>query len=217
MEKIDLIKRFSLFMVGLFVMSFGIAVTKFSALGVTPIASIPNVLSIVISKISLGTFLIIWNVLLIIGQVLILRKDFKLYQLIQVPISFLFGYFTDISLEFLSFFEITTYFESLVSLMIGTIILSLGISITIIANVILNSGEAFVKAVCDKNDLNFGKVKVFFDTSCIICAVVLSFLFLGTVEGTREGTVLSALFTGFIVNIILHFIKNPIESVLNLK
>lgn len=217
MKKNELIKRFGLFILGLFIMSIGIAMTKFAELGVTPISSIPNIFSIKTTKISLGTFLIIWNILLIVGQILILRSDFKLYQLIQVPISFLFGYFTDLALKFLSNFTLDSYIESLITLVLGILVLSFGVSLTVVADVILNSGEAFVKAISDKRDLNFGRVKVGFDTFCVIIAVVLSLVFFGSIEGTREGTILSALLTGFIVNIMLKFIKDPILSILNIK
>lgn len=217
MKKIEFFKRFGLFIVGLFIMSIGIAMTKFAELGVTPIASIPNVFSIKTSEISLGTFLVIWNILLIIGQIIILRSDFKIYQLIQIPISFLFGYFTDLGLILLSRFTIDSYVQSLITLALGILILSLGVSITVVADVILNSGEAFVKAISDKKDLNFGKVKVGFDTSCVVLSIILSLIFFQSVEGTREGTILSALLTGFIVNIILKYIRNPLLSILNIK
>ncbi len=41
-------------------------------------------------------WLILWNCILIAaGQIMILQKDFKIIQLLQIPLSFLFGYFTD--------------------------------------------------------------------------------------------------------------------------
>lgn len=217
MNKIDFLKRVGLFILGLFIMSVGIAMIKFAELGVTPISSIPNVFSIKTTDISLGKFIIIWNILLIIGQILILRKNFKIYQLIQVPISFLFGYFTDLGLYFISNFRIDFYLQSLIFLIIGILILSLGISITVVADVILNSGEAFVKVISEKKDLDFGKVKIGFDTSCVIFSVILSLIFFGSIEGTREGTILSALLTGSIVNIILKHINDPLLSILNIK
>ena len=68
----------------------GVAVTKRGELGVSPISSVANVMSGKFDFLSLGVWLILWNCLLILGQVIILRKDFKPIQLLQLPLSFLF-------------------------------------------------------------------------------------------------------------------------------
>lgn len=217
MGKKESIKRLILFVLGLFIMSLGVSMTKFAALGVTPISSVANILSERIDSISLGNFLILWNILLILGQILILRSDFDIKQLIQLPISFLFGYFTDICLKFLVNFERNSYLSSLIYLFLGIFFLALGVSLTVIADIFLNSGEAFVKAISDKFDKNFGKVKVVFDVSCVLVSVILSLVFFKEIIGTREGTLISAIFTGFLVNLIVEKIKNPIDKVLNLS
>src|SRR5690625_1249698 len=216
MQRSESIKRLILFIIGLFIMSFGVAMTKFANLGVSPISSVANILSLRIESISLGNFLILWNILLILGQILILRSDFDKKQLIQLPISFLFGYFTDICLKFLTNFKIDSYTKALIYLFIGVFFLALGVSITVIADIFLNSGEAFVKAISDKFNKNFGRVKVIFDISCVVISVILSLLFFKNILGTREGTLIAAVLTGFLVNIIVGKIKNPLEKFLNL-
>ena len=39
--------------------------------------------------------------------------------------------------------------------------------LSVIANVIMNSGEALVKAISDKSHIEFGYVKVGFDVFCV--------------------------------------------------
>ena len=76
-------------------------------------------------------------------------------------------------------------------------------------------GEAFVKAISDTTNKEFGNVKVVFDVTCVILAVLLSFIFFDfTIVGTREGTIISALLTGFVVKLFLKLVKKPLESVL---
>ena len=94
---------------------------------------------------------------MVLGQILILRKNFKPIQLLQIPLSFLFGYFTDIGM--------------LIAALVG-----FGISLAVIANVIMNSGEAFVKAIADTLHKNFGNVKIIFDISYVALSVVLSLI-----------------------------------------
>lgn len=200
MTKQELVKRYILLIFSLFLSALGVAFTKHGELGVSPISSVPNVLSCKFTFFTLGTWLIIWNCILIAGQIIILRKKFQPVQLLQIPLSFLFGYFTDFCLWCVSPISVDSYPVRLLMVFIGIVILGLGISLSVIANVIMNSGEAFVKAVSDSIHKEFGNVKVVFDLCCVLSALILSLIFFDfTIVGTREGTVLSAVFTGFVV------------------
>lgn len=193
----------------------GVAFTKHAELGVSPISSVANVMSCKYSSLSLGTWLIIWNCILIVGQILILRKKFQLIQLLQVPLSFLFGWFTDFGMWIVSAIPVNSYPIRLIMVVVGIVILGFGISLSVIANVIMNSGEALVKAVSDTTNKEFGDVKIFFDILCVVMALILSLIFFDfTIVGTREGTIISALFTGVIVKFFGRKIKKPLDGIL---
>lgn len=215
MSKKELVKRYVVFILGLFFSGIGVAFTKHGDLGVSPISSVANVMSLKFSFLSLGNWLIVWNCVLIAAQVLILRRDFKLYQLLQIPLSFLFGWFTDIGMWVVSFISVGNYPTKLLMLAIGIVILAFGISLSVIANVIMNSGEALVKAVSDKTHFEFGYVKIGFDVVCVITAVVLSMIFFGgKIEGTREGTIISALCTGIVIKFITKLIRPFVTKII---
>lgn len=215
MSKKELAKRYLLFIVSLFISALGVSITKKGALGVSPISSVANVLSIKFTTLTLGNWLIIWNCALILGQIVVLRKKFQPVQLLQIPLSFLFGYFTDFGMWLTSFFEIPNYFMQIGMIVLGTIILGFGISLSVIANVIMNSGEAFVKAVSDTVHIEFGNVKIGFDVSCVIFALLLSVLFFHfSIVGTREGTIIAALTTGIFVKFFTKNIQTPVEKLL---
>jgi len=193
-------KDYIILIIGLFISGVGVAITKRGELGVSPISSVANILSIYIPSISIGNWLIIWNCTLILGQFIILGKKFQLYQLLQIPLSFLFGYFTDFGTWMMSHLDISAYPLRLLCSVVGTIVLGFGISITVSINVIMNSGEAFVKAISDRWNKEFGTVKVFFDITCASVSVILSLIFFkGRILGTREGTAIAAVFTGICV------------------
>lgn len=215
MSKTETAKRYILCIAGLFFAALGVAFSKHGELGVSPISSVSNVLYCRFDDISLGMWLVIWNCVMIVGQVIILRRDFKLIELLQLPLSFLFGWFTDLGMMFVSLIPVDTYFARLLMIIIGTIVLSFGISLSVIANVIMNSGEAFVRAVSDKMHKEFGYVKIGFDIFCVLLAVTLSLIFFDlTVVGVREGTVIAALFTGIIVKFFGSILKNPLDRFL---
>lgn len=216
MSKTETIKRYLLFVISLFFSALGVAFTKHGEMGVSPISSVANVLSFKFSSLSLGTWLIIWNCVLILGQILLLRKKFQPIQLLQVPLSFLFGWFTDIGMTIVSFIPADTYPLRLAMVAAGIIILGFGISLAVIANVIMNSGEAFVKAVSDTTGKEFGNVKIAFDVLCVVFALVLSLIFFDlTIVGIREGTVFSALLTGAAVKFFIGRLKKPVDNVLS--
>lgn len=215
MSKKELIKRYILFIIGLFFAGVGVAFTKHGELGVSPISSVPNVMSFKFPFFSIGSWLIVWNCVLIVGQILILRKEFKLYQLLQVPLSFLFGYFTDFGMWLVDRIPVDFYVSKLAMLFIGIAVLAFGIALSVIANVIMNSGEAIVKAISDKTGIEFGNVKVVFDVSCVTLSIIMSLLFFGgKIVGTREGTIISAICTGFCVKFYTRRLKTKIEKLL---
>ena len=217
MKKLEIAKRYLLFMIGLFLSALGVACTKHAALGVSPISSVPNVLNLRFSAVSMGNWLIIWNCLLIVGQILILRRRFQPIQLLQVPLSFLFGYFTDFGLWCVSVLPENVYLVRLALVLLGVVLLGFGISLTVIADVIMNAGEAFVKAVSDQTKKEFGNVKIVFDITNVALSVALSLLlFGGSVKGTREGTVIAALCTGMVVKFFTPRLRRPLCTLLRL-
>lgn len=178
----------------------GVAVTKRGELGVSPISSVANVISEVPGAPSLGTLLIIWNAVLLLGQIVLLRRSFKAVQLLQLPLSAVFGLFTDLGMKIAALIPAESYAARLFSVAAGTAILAFGISLAVTADAVMNSGEAFVKAVSDITGKNFGNLKVAFDVLCVALSVVLSLLlFNGKIVGTREGTLIAAVFTGILV------------------
>ncbi len=208
-------KRYLLFIIGLFFSGLGVAVTKRGGLGVSPISSVANVISIKLPFFTLGTWLLIWNCVLILGQILILRKQFKPIQLLQIPLSVLFGWFTDFGVWLAGYIPADLYAVRLALVLVGTAILGFGIALAVIANVIMNSGEAFVKAIADKTRFAFGNVKIAFDISCVMLALLLSLLlFHGDIVGMREGTVLAALFTGQAVKFFQKRLQTPLQKIL---
>lgn len=197
MKKGELFKRYIVFLIGLFISSFGVGFVTKANLGTSPISSIPYVLSLGF-KPTLGQFTILFSLLLIVLQIVILKKDFKKIQLLQVPVSILFGYFIDFSMILLSWLAPELYILKILSLLLGCVILGVGVYFEVIADVVMLPGEAFVTAVTRKFHTDFGKTKVCFDASMTIIAGLLSFLLFHTLAGVREGTIIAALIVGII-------------------
>ena len=124
MSKKELSKRYALFIIGLLFSGIGVAVTKRGELGVSPISSVANVISYKIPALSLGTWLLIWNCVLLLGQIVVLRRKFQPIQFLQIPLSVLFGWFTDFGLWVASYIPNEIYVIRLLLVITGIIILA---------------------------------------------------------------------------------------------
>lgn len=197
MEKL---KRYIVFLIGLFINSLGVSLITKADLGTSPISSIPYVLSLNF-PFTLGQFTIAFSLLLILIQLVILRRNFKAEHLLQIPISILFGYFIDLTMVMLFFVDPQTYLSSVVYLLIGCVILGFGVYTEVLADVAMLPGESFVRAVSSTWKTEFGSTKVAFDVSLAVIAAVLSLLFAHRLDGVREGTIIAALLVGFIARL----------------
>ena len=190
MEKV---KRYLVFLVGLFVNSLGVSLITRADLGTSPISSIPYVLSLNF-PLTLGEFTIAFSLLLIALQLLILRKNFKLEHWLQIPVSVAFGYFIDLTTAMLGDFQLTSYPAQFAFLLFGCVVLGVGVYLEVLPNVAMLPGESFVRAVGTTWKREFGASKIAFDVSMTVLAAVLSVV----LAGVREGAVVAALLVGFI-------------------
>ena len=181
--------------------SLGVSLITKASLGTSPITSIPYVLSLSF-PFTLGNFTIFFSVFLILLQLLILRKNFKLEHVLQIPISIIFGYFIDLTMLLFTWVNPQTYIMKIVYLLIGCLILGFGVYMEVLADVVMLPGESFVRAIVLTWRTNFGTTKICFDVSMAVIAAVLSFLLSGHLEGVREGTIVAAVLVGFIARSI---------------
>lgn len=195
--------RIALMLVGIAVMALGIDIVVKADLGNSPISATPNVLSLGFTAVSFGTFMLGWQCFLVLVQIALLRREFRLVDLWQIPISVFFGVCIDTFMALLGPAAPTSYVVSWLWLAGGMAVLALGIVMTVVSGTVMNCGEAVVQAVVRKTGARFGTVKVGFDLACAALACLCAFLFVGHLAGVREGTFVCAAFTGVIVNIYM--------------
>lgn len=201
----ELAKKYSVFILGLYFLAVGIVLIVRSALGTTPISSVNYVLSLN-TPLSLGTWTFIVNVILILGQFWLIRKDRNRQDtieiLLQIPFSFMFSAFIDLNMAITSNLHPSGYAMSMALLLIGCLIQSIGVVLEIKPKVAMMSAEAFVKYASRSCNKEFGKFKVYFDITLVTLAVIISLIFTQGIEGIREGSLIAACLTGYIVSFL---------------
>ena len=211
-DKAELIKRYIFLLAGLFVNGLGVSFITKAGLGTSPITSIPYTLSLGFTP-TVGMFTLVFNIFLVILQVILLRRNFQLQNLLQLPIIALFSFFIDLTMSLLGFIQPETYLLKVISLVIGCLILGFGVFMEMVANVAMLPGEANVRAVSDVFSTDFGKTKIAFDSSMTVIAAILSFIMFRHLDGVREGTIVAAILVGFIARIFKKYIGG-IEKIL---
>lgn len=211
-DKTELIKRYIFLLAGLFVNGLGVSFVTKAGLGTSPITSIPYTLSLGFTP-TVGMFTLVFNIFLVILQVILLRRNFQLQNLLQLPIIALFSFFIDLTMSLLGFMQPETYAMKVVSLIVGCLILGFGVFMEMVANVAMLPGEATVRAVSDVFSTDFGKTKIAFDSSMTIIAAILSFIMFKHLDGVREGTIVAAILVGFIARLFKKYIGG-IEKIL---
>ncbi len=192
--------RYLWFLAGVLINSFGVALITRAALGTSPISSLPYVLSFRF-PVTLGQFTFAMNLFFILGQVLLLRRDFQPIQLLQVAVNAVFSAFIDVSMGLLSWLEISSLPMAMLVLVLGCAVLAFGISVEVAPRVLMVPGEGIVQAIAAVTGWRFGNVKVGFDAALVATALVLSLLFFHRLQGLGAGTILSALAVGRFVNL----------------
>ena len=193
----SIIKRLLYYIPGLFCVCAGIVFCKKCALGISPISSIPYVLSLAF-PISFGQFTMCFHLINIAGQMLLQRK-INLKTSMQILLALAFSFLIDlmdsvlyVSTDYLCF--------RILALAASIILTALGMVLMFCADLVQNPVDGFVKQVSDLSGKSLGQVKILYDTSCVLLSLLLSFLLLRRLEGFGIATIASAFFVGKCVN-----------------
>jgi uncharacterized membrane protein YczE len=195
MNKKVILKKTLVSLIGFTTMAFGVAFSIKGALGTSPISSIPYVTG-QISGLSVGTTTILLHCCCILLQILLLRKNYQIFQLSQLIVALVFGSLTDFAIFCIQNVHANNYIEQWGICAIGILLVGVGVSLEVEANFVMVAGEGLVVAICQTFHTKFGTTKVAFDVTLVAIAILLSFLFLGELQGVREGTIAAALFVG---------------------
>lgn len=204
-SRISILKRTLLLCIALGVMAVGVALSIKADLGTSPISSVPYVVSLM-SEMSVGTATILINAILLVGEILIMRRQFQPIQLLQLAVVTLFGCLIDLCLWGLDGLTYADYGQQWMICIAGIIILGIGVGLEVTANLIPLPGEGLILSICTVLPIKFGNMKVITDVSLVLVAVLLSFAFLSGLYGVREGTIAAAICVGLVSKMVIRLI-----------
>jgi uncharacterized membrane protein YczE len=197
-----------IYLLGNFILALGIAFTVKSDLGLSPINTLPYVVSKA-SGIGLGSMVTVIYSSLVFIQILILFKRFRVINLLQIVISVIFGYFVSLSEAVLSSASPVNYAVRLIFFAVGLLLIGFGIMLYLASDIMPQPPEGLMLTVQQKSGWKFSNIKIGFDCVMLALAVITALLTGTGLSGIREGTVVSALVLGKIIALLSkHFQKH---------
>lgn len=149
--------------------------------------------------------------LYIVIQFLILGRDLQPWRVLQLVCTTLFGYFTDFTNmladrflpapEPLNLSAAGIYGVRLVYLVISMALIALGILFYLAPDLISLPGEGIMQVISEKCNQPLPVVKMCFDCTVSIIALVISLVYFRQFHGIREGTVIAAIGVGKILSL----------------
>ncbi len=209
--------RYGISTLGLVIIALGVAVSIKSNLGISPPSCPPTILNLKWTGISVGTFTWMMHLVFIAIQALVLRRNFKLRYLMQIPAAFVFGYMCDASIWLFNAIEApaTSYAVQLALCLLGVILTAIGIRIEVTGKGWILAGDQIVVVFAEVLRIPFGTMKVIFDVVMVAFTAAFSWFAFGLLTGNgvtvviREGTLILAFLTG----ICMRFTDPYIEKV----
>ncbi len=222
-KSIQMTKRMLAYCAGLFIMAMGVSFSGTADLGMSPVNSIPYVLSEIFTKLSMGTWIIIIFSLYIAFQFILLGQNFQFWRILQLICTTLFGYFTDFTNwladlflpdpALMTFHPAGVYGVRLVYLCISMFLIALGILLYLAPDLISLPGEGIMQVIAEKLHKPLPTVKMCFDGTVSIIALIISLVYFRQFHGIREGTVIAVFGVGKILSLydplkqpLLHFL-----------
>lgn len=195
-----------LLLFSVFVMTLGVVLCVRSNLGSSVISSAPLAMTLageagMAPALSLGDYTNILNAILVVGQIIVLRRKFELVQLLQLVIGCVFGLLIDFNMFLTSSLVCDTLWTQILAQLGGCTVLGFGVAMEIRCGSITMPGEGMPVAISKATGIPFPKAKICVDITLVGCAVTLCFIYfhqwLWNVVGF--GTLFAMVYVGMVV------------------
>ena len=183
-------KKYFLYFLGLNLIAFAVVLNVRFDLGVAAFSSVMYSIS-QIYNISLGTASIIQC---------ILSKKITVTFILEIPLSFAFGWLTDLYDFIIPTLSLSLYLRVICFIM-TMFITAMGVFLSVKTNLILTPTDGIVKTISEVFSFPFSIVKNTFDITLVFVTIILCLINHTHFYGLGIGTILTALFIGRIINI----------------
>lgn len=203
------------YFVGLFIMTLGVAISVKSNLGVSPVSSIPYTMTCV-WKIEMGKATIIFHAVLVLLQIIILRRNFKIKNLLQVLVGIIFGSFTTFCNSLMTLAPTPENIVTrLLMILISTVLVAIGLFLYVPADIMPLAGEGVMLAIAEVSKKPFSTIKILFDITMVAISLVTCLIIIHSFGSVGLGTIIAAVLVGTELKIITGALGKYRDKILN--
>jgi len=195
-----------LLLLSLYVMTLGVALCVRSNMGSSVISSLPMSMSLagadgIVPAFSIGSYTNMMNMLLVVLQILVLRRRFEPLQLFQLLIGFVFGALIDLNMWLTSAFDYVPIANQITAQFLGCTVMGFGIAMEVRCGSVTMPGEGITVALSRVSGMPFPKMKIIVDTSLVVLAVASCYIFWGAWQWNiiGPGTLFAMIYVGALV------------------
>ena len=205
----NFLTRYAISTLGLVVVALGVGLSIKSNLGIAPLSCIPTVLALKFQHISIGTFTWGFNLLFIVVQAFILKKEFSWKHVLQVLPILVFGYLIDGAVWLFDALEspATNYWMQILLCLGAVVLTAVGIRLEVVGQGWILPADNCLHILTERTRIKFGTIKVIMDVTLVAITVILALVFFGLFTGNgetvviREGTLIQAILTGLCMKV----------------
>lgn len=151
------------------------ALTMKAAVGIGAWDAMAQTLS-VLTSVKVGTMGIIFNCACVLGELILLKREFTIRHFLQVVVSFLFGFVVNFMFYTILNFNITSYITRVILLILAYIGMAVFVGGIMVLDVVTFALEGFCMELSKKTNFEFSKIRQTVDVVCIILSLVICFV-----------------------------------------
>jgi uncharacterized membrane protein YczE len=211
----NFVTRIVFYVLGFLIMTLGIAISVKSGLGVSPVSSIPYTITCVFG-LEMGRATIAFHLVLVLIQIALLRRKFKLKNLLQIPAGILFGMFTTFCNSLMVHVPTPeSLVVKLLMMLLSAFLIAFGLFLYVPADLIPLAGEGAMLAVSQVSGVSFSTIKLIFDGSMVLISLVTCLAVLHALGSVGVGTVISAVLVGTLLKLITRCLGSHRDRILS--
>lgn len=203
----SLTRRWIMYVVGIYVLTFGVSLAIRAGIGVSPLSSLTRTMTLVYPPLSQGTYNFITELVMLTLTYLVLPKDFKLKSFASLLPAFALAVFLDFNLSMTEFVKLDIYYAKVALLVFADAALAYGLFLMIRANLVLMPMDMFVNTLCKRTGWKWGNIKTGYDCALLVVSAGIGLAFLADIPFIREGTVLNAVLVGQYIRLYFFLYK----------
>lgn len=189
------VKRVLSYVFGLFLMATGVSLSIQTSLGVAPVSSVSLTLGNVLG-VEVGNMTILVFSAFVLAEFLLLRRDFRWIQLLQIPCAVIFGKFVTLTGVLFNGISPVSLVSRVLLLLLAALCCGAGVLCYLTARLIPQAADGLVEILARRLKLSLSAMKNYFDLSCVAFSTAVSLLFFRRLVGVGLGTVIMAVCVG---------------------